>query len=59
MSLASLPTEAQFMHRLFVQQVESLSHEQRGELLAQLHLLQLSQREYIKDLLLKGLMGHE
>ena len=42
-----------------MQQVEALSHEQRGELLEQLHLLQLSQREYIKELLLKGLPGHE
>ena len=59
MALSDLPTETQFMHLLFMQQVESLSHEQRGELLEQLHLLQLSQREYIKELLLKGLPGHE
>ena len=59
MALSDLPTETQFMHLLFMQQVEALSHEQRGELLEQLHLLQLSQREYIKELLLKGLPGHE
>ena len=51
MASSILSTEAQFTHALFLQQIERMSFEQRGELLAQLHLLQLTQHQFIKDTL--------
>lgn len=42
-NMSQLPIEKQFVHRVFISQLEGLSLEQAKELLEQLHLLYLGQ----------------